>query len=266
MGTKDGSKDGPSHWTATRFAQKPVPQPLYRFAQVPPAERRLEGSVLQRISQREHCTVSMAEMLLLCKEAMRRRRRAAGTQEASPTHTTATAPSPPPHSTKPLSLEYIADRCDVDDPLFGYLVRTARDRPGMLQGFVTVTTFTNWQRTFRWDSASEAAYQADSDLMARQRRAGERKWDVSNQLAQELQRTVRYGDIWAEGVVWPRIAEVSLLGALGCGRVRELACFLHCTALHSTPTLVFLSIRFDANPCGVLLAGMHDYAFISTMN
>lgn len=35
---------------------------------------------------------------------------------------------------------------------------------------------------------------------------------------QELEATVRDGDPDAEGVIWPHIAEISLLGALGCGR------------------------------------------------
>jgi hypothetical protein len=198
--------------TATRFAQKPLHQPTYSFSNVPKASRDLKASSLQRITNREHFLTIMAEMLLLCKEAMRRR------------------PGKPAGGSKPLSLEYIADRCDVDDPLFGYIVRTKENttnhpnwQMGMLQGFITVTTFTNWQRTFRWDSTNEAAFEFDSEEMDAQRLNGERKWDASNQLANELQQTIRYGDIWAEGVVWPRIAEISLLGGLGCGKVGLLA-------------------------------------------
>ena len=51
---------------------------------------------------------------------------------------------------KPLSLEYMADRLDVDDPLFGYLAFTKSE--GWLQGYVTATSFTTWNRSFRWDS------------------------------------------------------------------------------------------------------------------
>ncbi len=138
--------------------------------------------------------------MLLCKEATRRRPTGKGS------------------GSKPLSLEYMADRLDIDDPLFGYVIRTNENleqheswKKGMLQGFITVTTFTNWQRTFRWDSSLEAAFDPDT--------LEERVWDSTNQLARELQSTVRFGNIWEEGVVWPRIAEISLLGALGCGRV-----------------------------------------------
>jgi hypothetical protein len=76
-------------WNAMRFAQNPLPQPSYNFANVPKACRDLTGSVLQHVDDRENLKVCMAEMLLLCKEAMRRRP-GKGT------------------GSKPLSLEYLA--------------------------------------------------------------------------------------------------------------------------------------------------------------
>jgi hypothetical protein len=196
------------HLNAMRWAQKPLPQPSYNFANVPKAERDLKGSSLQYVDNREHFQTCMAEMLLLCKEAMRRR------------------PSKLGNGSKPLSLEYLADRLDVDDPCFGYLARTNETftetpnwEKGMLQGFITVTTFTNWQKTFQWDSMNETAFSYDDEELETQRLVGERKWDKDGSLAREMQATVRCGDIWNEGIVWPRIAEVSLLGGLGCGRV-----------------------------------------------
>lgn len=192
---------------ATRFAQKPIPQPNYSFAHVPKPARDLKGSVVQKVENREHFQECMAEMLLVCKEATRRRpeQKAAG-------------------GSKPLSLEYLADRLDIDDPCFGYLIRTNENtdnsqnfKKGMLQGFITVTTFTNWQKTFEWDSTNEAAYECDTE--EQDVKSGKRKWDKDASLSKELQASVRYGDIWNEGIVWPRVAEISLLGALGCGRV-----------------------------------------------
>lgn len=196
-------------FNATRHPQKPLPQPSYSFAHVPKAASDLLGSSLHHIVDREHMHEAMAEMLLLCKEAMRRR--------------------PEKHAGgggKPLSLEYLADRLDIDDPCFGYLVRTSdqigrRDKnwkKGMLQGFVTITTFTNWQKSFKWDSQNAAAYECDcdEDLYS----SPNRKRDVYGRLARGLQGTVRCGDINMEGIVWPRIAEISLLGGLGCGKVR----------------------------------------------
>lgn len=65
-------------------------------------------------------------------------------------------PGPPPmYDSKPLSLEYIADRMDLDDPLHGFVMRDKQT--GWLQGFITVTTFTTWQKWFRWDSLADEA-------------------------------------------------------------------------------------------------------------
>jgi hypothetical protein len=41
-------------------------------------------------------------------------------------------------------------------------------------------------------------------------------WDGA--LSHELDQQARSGDPTNEGVVWPRVAELSLLGALGCGK------------------------------------------------
>lgn len=197
-------------YNATRHAQKPLHQPNYNFNHVPKANPNLKGSHIVALDTREQFQVAMAEMLLLCKEAMRRSKQ-----------------QPPKScSSKPLSLEYLADRLDIDDPCFGYCIRT-HERvgrrspdflPGMLQGFITVTTFTNWQESFRWDSQHPAAYEFDDSTV--------RVRDPSGALARELQSTIRCGDIHQEGIVWPRIAEISLLGALGAGKVSLLfVCF-----------------------------------------
>ena len=87
-----------------RFAQKPLPQPAYSFVHVPKAKPTLEFSSLQQIENREHFQACMAEMLLLSKEAVRRRKN----HPASNAVVTNSA-------AKPLSLEYLADRIDVDE-------------------------------------------------------------------------------------------------------------------------------------------------------
>jgi hypothetical protein len=189
-------------WNAHRHPQKPLRPPGYIFRDVPKCAKDLKGSVLHEITNRDHFKETMAEMVLLCTEAMRR---TSSTRSAS----------------KPLSLEYIADRLDVDDPCFGYIVRS---QEGMLQGFITVTTFTNWQKSFRWDSLHELAfYYDDSDSEGEEEEMRhcpkkQRLVDRDGRLARELQQTVRMGDPYNEGIVWPRVAEISLLGALGCGR------------------------------------------------
>lgn len=180
--------------------------------------------MIQEVTSRESFKEIMGEMVLLCNEAMKRSR--AGRT-----------------ASKPLSLEYIADRLDVDDPCFGYVIRSDE---GQLQGFITVTTFTNWQKNFKWDSLNEVSFYYDDDGhhgkghhlgsredVKRNASPGRRKKasprtpkkhprkrvvDEDGSLAKELQKTVRLGDPYNEGIVWPRIAEISLLGALGCGK------------------------------------------------
>mmetsp|Transcript_22331 Transcript_22331/g.32972 ORF Transcript_22331/g.32972 Transcript_22331/m.32972 type:complete len:1176 (-) Transcript_22331:39-3566(-) len=189
-----------SEFTAKRFLGKPLRQPLYDFETIPKCKKNLEGSTIYEITNRDDYIASMAEMVLLCKEAVRRSNITPNGKRTS----------------KPLSLEYIADRLDIDDPLWGYFVRD--DQNSRLQGFITFTTFTNWQRSFRWDSISDTAFCYDSPELAQQIIEGERVCDDGS-LAVELQQTVRCGDVYNEGIVWPRIAEISLLGGLGCGKL-----------------------------------------------
>lgn len=89
----------------------------------------------------------------------------------------------------------------------------------MLQGFISVTTFTTWKSSFRFDSLHEEAFSWDDDHLEKEMENGERRWDEDGRLAMELESTVHGGDPYVEGVVYPRIAEVSLLGGLGCGKV-----------------------------------------------
>lgn len=105
---------------------------------------------------------------------------------------------------------------------YRHRIDPSKFQPSMLQGFITVTTFTNWQTTFRWDSMHDSAFSYDEPHMAMMMANGERKYDEDGTLAEAMQATVRSGDPWNEGIVWPRIAEISLLGGLGCGKVRFL--------------------------------------------
>ena len=298
--------------TAQRFAGKPLRQPKYAFRDVPKCRRDLAGSRLYEVSRRDDFNDSMAEMVLLCNEVMKRQADAQAARALEEGKT-----EPVKRTAKPLSLEYIADRMDVDDPISGFFVRTGPPQPqpsavaageaqaqaqtqaqqmqpaqgvstpaaasssssslsssrrrnpspravtavtaassasavssaisvvgdgasssvgavsgaitttnnnnskvkeGMLQGFITVTTFTNWQKSFRWDSLHESAFAYDDPRLAEAMSDGTRKYDRDGTLAEAMQSTVRCGDAWNEGIVWPRIAEISLLGALGCGK------------------------------------------------
>lgn len=88
------------------------------------------------------------------------------------------------------------------------MVRTKKE--GWLQGFITLTTFTTWHKDFEWNSLVKEAGISDDDKRAY-------RWDYDNKLASALQAQERDGDPNGEGIVWDRVAEVSLLGALGCG-------------------------------------------------
>ena len=108
---------------------------------------------------------------------------------------------------KPLSLDYIQDRIDTDDPMRGYMVRTADH--GCLQGFISLTTFTTWQKWFQWDSSI-----LDHDELE----ASGRQSDADGLLCRDLEEQERDGDPEREGVIWHRVGEISLLGGLKCGR------------------------------------------------
>ncbi|KAL7492282.1 hypothetical protein ACHAWT_001453 [Skeletonema menzelii] len=206
---------------ARRFHGKPLPMPTYNFSDVPWCAKDLSGSSLFEVTNRQHFNDSIAELTLLCNEASRRSKNKALTTSKKST-------------TKPLSIEYIFDRIDTDDPLWGLMVRTDtptsfKGRPsnvkasphwkrGMLQGFITVTTFTNWKSSFRFDSLHEMAFAGDSDDLEEQMKNGLRKYDEDGSLAEELEATVKGGNPHVEGVVYPKIAEVALFGGLGCGK------------------------------------------------
>jgi hypothetical protein len=76
----------------------------------------------------------------------------------------------------------------------------------------------------------EEAYSWDDVHLDRDMKSGIRKFDEDGSLAAELENTVHGGDPYVEGVVYPRIAEVSLLGGLGCGKV--CTGVVHITCMH----------------------------------
>ena len=112
--------------TAQRFAGKPLKQPKYAFRDVPKCRRDLGGSRLYEVSRRDDFNDSMAEMVLLCNEVMKRQADAQAARALEEGKT-----EPVKRTAKPLSLEYIADRMDVDDPISGFFVRTG---PPLLEG------------------------------------------------------------------------------------------------------------------------------------
>ena len=109
-------------------------------------------------------------------------------------------------------MEFIQERMETDDPMRGYLIRT-NDDDRYLQGFIWYTTFTSWTHYFRWDSLAPDAGLTNSAEKHSVR------WDQDGVLAGELELQFRSGDPRHEGVIWPKVAEISLMGALSCGEL-----------------------------------------------
>eukprot|EP00547_Thalassionema_nitzschioides_P002931 CAMPEP_0194201966 /NCGR_PEP_ID=MMETSP0156-20130528/2110_1 /TAXON_ID=33649 /ORGANISM="Thalassionema nitzschioides, Strain L26-B" /LENGTH=951 /DNA_ID=CAMNT_0038927319 /DNA_START=131 /DNA_END=2986 /DNA_ORIENTATION=- len=147
-------------------------------------------------SSRSEWEDSISEMTSVCKSAALRR------YVTLPNLSTNSKPF-----YAPLSREYIRDRIDIDDPLVGYQFR--HKTGGWLQGFIMFTNFTTWSHYFKWDSMH-----AGSGVQGSQKLF---KVDSDGSLAIELEAQERSGDPLAGGIVFPSIAEISLVGALGCG-------------------------------------------------
>ena len=146
----------------------------------------------------------LPEMLHLCNEASRRQALMDGRETCF----------------QPLSGEYMIERVETDDPALGYAVRDATH--GWLQGFIMWTTFTTWHAPtrFKWDSLSPNAGIVHADGARRGQIKSylrSRQVDRDGAIALALQAQPRDGDPLNEGIIWHRVAEISLLGGLGCG-------------------------------------------------
>lgn len=107
---------------------------------------------------------------------------------------------------KPLSETYIEERLEYDNPLRGYVVRS-KDRND-LQGFVMACNFMVFRETFRWDSSAPQAGITPADRR-------EHKVDDSS-ISTCLADSDIIGNV-DDGLIYGRVAEISLLGGLGCG-------------------------------------------------
>jgi len=182
---------------ARRFALPPINEAHYDPRGVPSADRQMTNTKIVRPT-REQWLAMLGELVQMCNECVRRKAQSRKDEA------------------KPLSLEYMADRLDVDDPLFGYIA-VSSDK-SWLQGFITVTTFTTWHRNFRWDSLHPAAGVLDcGDGETSHDHVKGTKVDRDGEITRGLMAQIYAGDPDGEGIVWPRVAELSLLGALGCG-------------------------------------------------
>ncbi|GMI06570.1 hypothetical protein TrRE_jg12114, partial [Triparma retinervis] len=161
-------------------------------------DKNKTGTISSQIwypSTREEWDDCVSEMTALCSQAAYRLAVSSLSPSVSP----------------PLASLYIRERCDIDEPLRGLQVREGGT--GYLQGFAMWTTFTTWTPYFRWESGHPK-----SGMKGQGGGKGQR-WDVENVLGAALEAHERMGDPKGQGVVWPKLAEISLVGALGCGDV-----------------------------------------------
>eukprot|EP00980_Cylindrotheca_fusiformis_P024612 scaffold12167_cov129-Cylindrotheca_fusiformis.AAC.5 len=154
-------------------------------------------SVLWKPSKRKDWEDCLSELVAVCTSA--------GLRQYVAMHTGKRGKKP--QFFPPLSREYIRDRIDIDDPLRGVQVRHATQ--GWLQGFLLWTNFTTWTHYFTWDSRSELAGMEKCEYLK----------DVDGSLADELQALPRKGTPQDSGVIFQSVAEIALLGGLGCGEL-----------------------------------------------
>ena len=94
----------------------------------------------------------------------------------------------------------------------GYQIRHRTG--GWLQGFVMITPFTTWTCYFKWDSLHVKCgmYNHPNNTL-------NHAWDSTGSFSAELEKQPRSGDPHQGGVVWSTIAEISIVGGLGCGEL-----------------------------------------------
>lgn len=163
-----------------------------------PAPFVADTSVVWIPTKRTEWEDCLSEMTALCTSAALRR------HMASPSST-------PKTFFAPLSQDYIRDRIDIDDPLEGYQIR--HKTGGWLQGFILWTNFTTWTHYFKWDSLHEMSGIQSTDALDKKALVV----DLDGSLSSELEAQPRSGDPLSSGVVFPTLAEISLLGGIGCG-------------------------------------------------
>jgi len=155
------------------------------------------ASVIWKPQKRKQWEDCLSELLAVCTSA--------GLRKYIQVHTGKRGKKP--QFIPPLSRDYIRDRIDIDDPLRGVQVRHATQ--GWLQGFLCWTNFTTWTHFFTWDSLHDLSGVAKCEHVK----------DEDGSLAQELQALPRTGAPQDSGVIFQSVAEIALVGGLGCGEL-----------------------------------------------
>ena len=203
--------------------------------------RKNRASLLLRVRSRDTWKSGVSEIVSLCDESERRRALRRGGGVATPV-------------SRPIRRAFVEDRVELDEPLVGYQVREGDE--GRMQGFILCTTFTTWMSgdSFCWHGGVEGRGSpkggsgrspkggsptkgsgrspkggsptkgSGSGSGSGSRRSPPKGKGVGGSsvgspraLAGRLNACRREGDPLTTGCVWPRVAEISLLGGLGCG-------------------------------------------------
>ena len=231
-----GDPDGPAHAPVDKDA--PYDMPSIPRAGATDADFAA-GTTVERVVGHDEWRALVPEMVAVCFEAAKRLLKP-WEQILEP----------------PLSADYVAERIVLaPSPPEGYVARERGERRRM-QGFVLICDFCTFSKSLRWTSTHPAALAGTFDVLPHERVARRRAaWPPRNASAAEVAdgaagchrssmeaRTLRkvddsgavaraleatgpcdtreprdkeYGDAIS---VWPKLAEVAVLGALGCGR------------------------------------------------
>jgi len=184
---------------SVRYDMEMVPrvQKNSNFFGSPQSEAPFFSSVIWRPTKRKDWEDCVSELVAVCTSA--------GLRQFIQKHKGKRGKKP--QFVPPLSRDYIRDRIDIDDPLRGVQIRHATQ--GWLQGYLLWTNFTTWTHYFTWDSLHQL-----SGL-----HKCEHTKDEDGALAQELQNLPRTGSPQDSGVIFESIAEIALVGGLGCGEL-----------------------------------------------
>ena len=170
--------------------------PAIPGSEVPPCKKDLSTSDVAQCSGRTQWLSIVPEMMNVCNEAARR-----ATLDVDPNAE---------RYEKPLSDVYMTERLEYDAVVTGYTCRT-KASPHYLQGFVVITDFQVFRKSFRWTTSEEpAAGITPSNVRFRAN-------DSDGSLTADLQKIKTRGAQGRDGIVFDRVAEVALLGGLHCG-------------------------------------------------
>ena len=187
--------------------------------------RLLSESVLWTPSSRKEWEDSISEMKSVCTSAAYRRWFKDQTTQAQTQTSSSTAVTNNSNNNNnnnhifhpPMSQAFIKDRVKYDDPLMGYQIRHASG--GWLQGFILYTTMTVWTEDFQWNSTHLKCGLLEDINLNKKNKSLIDDGSLSTELQALKKSRQSDPDPLDGGIVLHGVAEISLLGGLGCGEL-----------------------------------------------